>query len=219
MSTTTMNIEITKRNVSGSKAVRKLRHEGFIPGIIYGNTNAQHEEPILVQINKKELSQICKTTSFSGHIFNVNIDGKNLNVLSREVQYDVVTDEPIHVDFQKISDDTTVKVHIPIEFINEDKSPGIKRGGILNVVMHKIECLCRITNIPEKLYVDLTNYEIGQSLHLNNIEKPKDVSFSHKDLSIVVATIVTSKAADSNENNNSSTNESDSSSGNTTEIN
>lgn len=184
------NLEITKRDISGTKCVKKLRHNGVTPGIIYG----KGYEPVCIQMNSKVLSQICKTSSLTGQIFDVEIDNDKFKVISRDIEYNVVTDEPIHVDFQRISEDTTIKVSVPIEFINDDKSPGIKRGGVLNVVLHKVDCICKADSIPEKLQIDMTGCEIGESFHLDKISLPSDVSFAYKNDKIVVATIVMSKS-------------------------
>ncbi len=185
-----VDLVITKRESCGTRASKKMRHDNCIPGVIYGKDC----EPILVQVDKKNITQFCKTTSFIGQIFDVNIDGKKFKVISRDIQYNVVTDEPIHADFQKISKDTTVKVAIPVEFINEDKSPGIKRGGVLNVVLYKVDCMCKVDSIPEKLHIDMTGREIGDSCHIDMIKLPNGVTFAYKDKNVVVATIVMSKA-------------------------
>ena len=132
------NIIVTERSASGKKSARKLRHEGFIPGVIYGDNRA----PILVSVGEKELVAECYTTAFLGRVIETKIGSTIEKFLPKEIEFDPVSDRPVHIDFLRISKNSKVKVSIAIEFINEDKSPGIKKGGLVNIVVHKLECFC-----------------------------------------------------------------------------
>lgn len=184
-----IELKITKREVSGKKAMRKLRHEKIIPGIIYGGDFA----PILVSVDEKTLSLVCYSLSFFGHVINVSIDAVDFKVLPCDVSFDAVSEKPLHVDFRRISEDEKVKISIPIEYENEDKCIGIKKGGVLNIVVHKLECYCSPDFIPEKIVIDLAAKGIGESFTIENIALPDGVEPIHAEKIGVLATIVLKK--------------------------
>jgi large subunit ribosomal protein L25 len=182
----TSNIKIIKRECVGKNEARRLRYGGFVPGVIYGDS----KEPTLVAIDAKELAAECYSSAFLGHIIEATIGEVSERFLPKKVAFHPVTDLPIHVDFQRIAKDSKVKVGIAIEFSNEDKAPGIKRGGVLNVVVHRLECHCSPDAIPEKIVVDLSGTEIGDSILLQNVQLPPGVSVANAEKDSIIATLV-----------------------------
>lgn len=189
------NIIVTERTSSGKKAARKLRHEGFVPGVIYGDDKA----PVMVSVGEKELIAECYSLSFLGHVIEAKIGSKTEKFLPKEIEFDPVTDRPVHIDFLRVSKNSKVKVSIAIEFVNEDKSPGIKKGGIVNVVVHKLDCFCSPDAIPEKLSIDLSGKDIGDGFLLENMELPEGVSPVNPERDSVIATIVGSNVGSDDE--------------------
>lgn len=183
------NLIVTERKTSGKKVARKLRHEGYVPGVIYGDEKA----PVLVSVGEKELIAECYTSAFLGHVIEAKIGTKLEKFLPKQIEFDPVTDRPVHIDFLRVSKNSKVKVSIAIEFVNEDKSPGIKKGGIVNVVVHKLECFCSPDSIPEKLTIDLSGKDIGDGFMLDNLNLPKGVTPVNAERDAVIATIVATK--------------------------
>lgn len=183
------NLVVTARSANGKKAARKLRHDGYVPGVIYGDEKA----PVLVSVGEKELIAECYASAFLGHVIEAKIGTKLEKFLPKQIEFDPVTDRPIHVDFLRVSKNSKVKVNIAIEFVNEDKSPGIKKGGIVNVVVHKLECLCSPDAIPEKLTIDLSGKDIGDGFMLSNLALPKGVTPVNAERDAVIATIVSAR--------------------------
>lgn len=183
------NLIVTERSASGKKSARKLRHEGFVPGIIYGD----NKEPVMVSVGEKELVAECYSLSFLGHVIEAKIGSHTEKFLPKEIEFDPVTDRPVHIDFLRVSKNSKVKVSIAIEFVNEDKSPGIKKGGIVNIVVHKLDCFCSPDSIPEKLVIDLSGKDIGDGFLLENMKLPEGVSPVNPERDSVIATIVGSK--------------------------
>lgn len=198
------NIIVTERTSSGKKAARKLRHEGFVPGVIYGDDKA----PVMVSVGEKELIAECYSLSFLGHVIEAKIGSKTEKFLPKEIEFDPVTDRPVHIDFLRVSKNSKVKVSIAIEFVNEDKSPGIKKGGIVNVVVHKLDCFCSPDAIPEKLSIDLSGKDIGDGFLLENMELPEGVSPVNPERDSVIATIVGSNVGSDDETSSEGSTES-----------
>lgn len=182
---------ITKREVSGKREMRKLRHEGLVPGVIYGD----NQEPTLVAVGEKELIAECYSLAFLGHVIEAKLGSKTEKFLPKEIEFHPVTEMPIHIDFQRISKDSKVKVSIAVEFINEDKSPGIKKGGVINFVVHRLECFCSPESIPEKIVLDLSGKEIGESFVLENMTLPEGVVPVNAERDAVLATLVGSRVS------------------------
>ncbi|MDR2074671.1 MAG: 50S ribosomal protein L25/general stress protein Ctc [Holosporales bacterium] len=183
------DLNITERTPGGKKEARKLRHNGLVPGIVYG----AGMEPISVSMDEKALKRVCFSSSFFGHVINIKLRGKAEKILPRDIDFHPVTDIPIHVDFQRVSEDSKVKIHVSIEFINEDKSIGIKKGGVLNLVVHQLECLCPADNIPEKFVLDLSGKDIGDSFGIDDIKFPSGVTPAHPERDSIIATLVGSR--------------------------
>lgn len=190
-----INLNITVREKTGKKAARKLRHENLVPGIIYGD----NKEPTLVQIGEKELLASCYTLAFLGHLIDVKIGSETQKVLPRDVSFDVVTGMPIHVDFQRIAKGAKLKINVPVEFENEEKSPGMKKGGVVNFVVHSLECLCPVEAIPEKIVIDMSGKELGHSFTLDHVKLPAGTEAVNPERDHIIATIVAPRTGASEE--------------------
>jgi large subunit ribosomal protein L25 len=159
-----MNIlKATKRNTVSSGQINKLRAEGFIPAILYGGK----ENNLKISLKKLQIQEIIKTETFMSEVFNLDIDGNSEKALPREIAYDPVSDEPIHIDFIRIIKGSKIVLEIPVRFINSEKSSGLKKGGVLNIVRRKVELKCPTENIPNEIIVDLENTEINTSLKIS----------------------------------------------------
>ena len=173
------------RNRAGKGAARATRREGRVPGVIYGN----NQDPVLISLDPIELMKQINVTGFFARVYEVEVVGEKHRVLARDLQLDPVSEQPIHIDLMRFSATTRVNVEIQVNFENEDKCPGLRMGGVLNVVRFMIELRCRPDNIPETLTADLSGLEIGDSLHISAIELPEDVELTITDRDFTVATI------------------------------
>jgi len=179
------SFEANIRNSSTKGEVNKLRNTGFIPCILYGGKEANQK----ISINKKNFKNLVKSENFLSNVLNLNIEGKEEKVLPREVKFDPVSDEPLHVDFLRIIKGGIVILEIPVKFINNEKSPGLKKGGVLNIVRRKVELRCPTENIPLELIVDLDNTEIGTSIKISSIKLPENVTPTIQGRDFVIATV------------------------------
>ena len=170
---------------AGKGTARSSRRDGRIPAVIYGNK----EDPVLVTIERRTLEQELHKPGFFTRLMDVAVDGATHRVLPRDMQLHPVSDAPMHVDFLRYSADRTITVEIPVTFVNEEECPGLKVGGVLNVVRHFIEVSCTADRIPEGFVLDLTGLEIGDSMHANSISLPEGVEFSITDRDFTIATI------------------------------
>lgn len=185
MSSENNTIEASTRETKTKSDLNKLRSDGFVPGILYGDI----EKNISLSVKKSTLDYFLKTTNFKSKVFKINIDGKEYEVLPRDIEFDNISNQPIHVDFQKLSKNTKVVVWIPVKFLNEEKCPGLKMGGVLNIVRRKVELSCPADNIPSELIVDLLEREIGESIHISAIKLPEGVLPTIKDRDFTIATV------------------------------
>lgn len=174
------------RTRSGKGGARAERREGRIPGVLYGDK----KEPENVSVDYRTIYQQLHTGHFQSTIFLLDVEGKKTRVIPRAVQLDPVRDFPIHVDFLRLSKDALVTVEVPVRFLNEAASPGLKRGGVLNIVRHEIPVRCPADAIPDHFEVDLTGLEIGDSVHISAIKLPEGVRPTITDRDFTVATIV-----------------------------
>ncbi len=165
---------------------KTLLRKGLIPGIVYGKDS----EPKKIAFENKILDKLMHSGSFYSKIIDIEIEGKLEKILPKQLQYHPVTDKLIHFDFLRVSDDTKVTVEIPVEFLNQDICPGIKKGGVLNLVRRLVELSCNANKIPEKLQFDLKDSEIGDAVKISNIELPEGVNPTITDRDFVVATLV-----------------------------
>jgi len=182
-----MNIlKATKRASASTGQVNKLRSAGFIPAVLYGGKKSN----LNISLKKLHLQDIVKTETFLSKVFDLDIDGNPEKVLPRDIAYDPVSDEPIHIDFIRITKGSVLNLEIPVKFINSDKSPGLKKGGVLNIVRRKVELKCPTENIPNEIVVDLDNTEINTSLKISSVKLPENVVPTIADRDFVIATVV-----------------------------
>ncbi len=180
-----MNLEANIRNTKTKGELRILRSKGNVPGVVYGGKEQNQN----VSFSKKILKTLMEKENFLSNIITLNVDGKEQNVLPREIIFDTLTDEPIHVDFLRIVKGGSVILEIPVKFINNENSPGLKRGGVLNIVRRKVELKCPTENIPSELIVDLNEADIGTSFKISSIKLPDNVVPTIKGRDFVVATL------------------------------
>jgi large subunit ribosomal protein L25 len=181
MNTLDANIRDTKTKGDLSS----LRNNGGVPAIIYGG-EAQNEK---ISISKKLLKTLIEKENFLSNIVTLNVDGKPQNALPREIKYHIVTDEPIHVDFLRVVPGVKIRIEVPVQFINHEKSPGLKRGGVLNIVRRKVELRCPSEKIPENLVIDLDGVDIGESFKISSINLENDVTPTNQGRDFVIATL------------------------------
>lgn len=188
--TQTPELTAVVRDRAGKGAARAVRREGLVPGVIYGGK----QEPLLISMAYKELMKEVETGRFLSTVYTLDVDGKKVPVLPRDVQFEPVRDFLIHVDFLRIVKDTRLAVAVPVVFINEELSPGIKRGGVLNTVRHEVELECPADAIPDEITIDLTGTDIGDSIHISSVKLPENVSPVITDRDFTIATIATPAA-------------------------
>ena len=179
------SLEANTRNTKSKGDVRSLRLNGNVPAIIYGGSE-QNEK---VSVSKKILKTLLNKEGFLSSIIALNVDGKSQNVLPREVEYNVLSDEPTHVDFLRVLPGVKIKIEVPVNFINDEKSPGLKRGGVLNIVRRKVELKCPSEKIPENLTIDLDGVDIGESFKISSIKLDPEVSPTIQGRDFVIATL------------------------------
>ena len=179
------SLEANVRNTKTKGELNSLRNNGNVPAIIYGG-EAQNEK---ISISKKILKLLIENENFLSSIITLNVDGKTQKVLPREIKYDIISDEPIHVDFLRIVAGVKVKIEVPVKFLNHDKSPGLKRGGVLNIVRRKVELNCPSEKIPENLVIDLDGVDIGESFKISSINLDSEVSPTIQGRDFVIATL------------------------------
>ena len=179
------SLEASIRSTNTKGEVNSLRQKGGVPAIIYGGT----EENQKISLSKKQIIFLIEQENFLSNMINLNINGQSIKVLPREVSYDNLTDDPIHIDFLRIVKGAKIIIEIPVRFINNEKSPGLKRGGVLNIVRRKIELKCATENVPNELVVDLEGLEIGTSIKISSISLPENVTPTIQGRDFVVATV------------------------------
>lgn len=173
------------RERAGKGAARATRRTGRVPAVIYGNK----QDPVMISLDPVELNHQLDGPGFFSRVFEVAVSGDKHKVLARDLQLDPVTDRPIHVDFMRFSATTRVNIDVAMAFVNEEASPGLKRGGVLNIVRHTVEMLCAPDGIPEQIELDLTGLEIGDSIHAGVLELPEGVELIISDRDFTIATI------------------------------
>ena len=178
-------LEANIRNTKTKGELSSLRDSGNVPAIIYGG-EAQNEK---VAISKKLLKSLIEKENFLSSIITLNVDGKEQNVLPKEIKYHIITDEPIHVDFLRVVPGVKIKIEVPVKFINHETSPGLKRGGVLNIVRRKVELKCPSEKIPENLVIDLDGIDIGESFKISSISLDQDVAPTIQGRDFVIATL------------------------------
>ncbi|ODT32184.1 MAG: 50S ribosomal protein L25/general stress protein Ctc [Kaistia sp. SCN 65-12] len=195
MSQASYELKAEAREQVGKGSARAVRRDGKVPAVIYGDK----QPPLAIALSYKEIFYKIHGGGFLTTVATIDVDGKKIQVLPKDYQLDPVRDFPLHVDFLRVGKNTLVSVDVPVRFINEEKSPGIKRGGVLNVVRHEVEFQCPANAIPEFITVDLDGAEIGQSIHISSVKLPEGVKPVISDRDFTIATIAGSSAMKSGE--------------------
>ena len=178
-------IQATIRETKTKGQVNDLRNTGNVPGIVYGGDLPNEK----ISITTKELKNLINNENFLSNVISINLDGKEQKVLTRNISFDTVTDEPIHFDLMRIVKGGKIILEIPVKFLNNELSPGLKRGGVLNIVRRKVELKCPAENIPTELVVDLEGLEIGTSIKISSINLPENVTPTIQGRDFVIATV------------------------------
>ena len=178
-------LEANIRNTKTKGELNTLRSQGNVPAVIYGGQDKNQN----ISVSKKTLINLLERDNFLSNIIKLKIDGKDQNVLPRDIKFDILSDEPTHVDFLRIVKGGKVILQIPVKFINSDKSPGLKRGGVLNIVRRKVELKCPTESIPNELVVDLEGLDIGSSIKISAINLPENVTPTITGRDFVIATV------------------------------
>ena len=179
------NLKAIKRDSTSSGSNNKLRSEGLIPAILYGGKDSNQN----ISVKKKEIQSLVYSETFLSKVLELDIDGKKEKVIPRDVAFHVVSEEPIHIDFMRIVAGKKIILEIPVKFINHPDSPGLKRGGVLNIVRRKVELKCPAENIPDEIVVDLSGTDIGTSIKISSVKLPENVLPTITDRDFVVATV------------------------------
>jgi len=181
-----ITLEAQARDRVGKGAARATRRAGLVPAVIYGDK----KEPVAISLDPKVLTRAYLRGGFLSHLVDLKLGDGTHRTLPRDVQLHPVTDEILHVDFVRVGAGTRTHVNVAVTFDNQDKSPGLKRGGVLNIVRHEVELVCAADAIPERLHVDVTGYDIGDSIHISAVKLPEGTSPAIADRDFTIATIV-----------------------------
>ena len=179
------NLKAIKRENTSTGSNNKLRASGYIPAVLYGGKDPNQN----ISISKKEISTIINSDTFLSKVLEIEVDGKKEKVIPRDIAFNVVSEEPIHIDFMRVLSGKKIILEIPVKFINHPDSPGLKRGGVLNIVRRKVELKCPAETIPDEIVVDLTGTDIGTSIKISSIKLPENVLPTITDRDFVVATV------------------------------
>ncbi|MFC3099497.1 50S ribosomal protein L25/general stress protein Ctc [Altererythrobacter lauratis] len=190
----TLPAELRER--AGKGASRALRREGRVPAVIYGGK----EEPTTIHVEEKLLMKQLMTGHFMNSLIMIELDGKTIRTQAKDVTLHPVTDRPVHADFLRLAKDAKVDVQVPVVFINEEKSPGLKRGAVLNIVRHELELICDADTIPSEIQIDVTGLDVGDSIHISNVTLPKGSASAITDRDFTIATVVAPSGLKSQDN-------------------
>jgi large subunit ribosomal protein L25 len=190
----TLTLSAEVRDRAGKGASRAIRRQGRVPAVIYGN----NEAPQGIHLEERELMKALMT----GHFMNSVVMINGTRTLPKDVQFHPVTDRPLHVDFLRIGEHSTVTVEVPVRFENEEASPGLKRGGVLNIVRHELELICDAAEIPDEIVIDLKGFDVGDSIHLSHVTLPAGTKSAITDRDFTIATIVAPSGLKSAEGDN-----------------
>lgn len=191
----TLTLPAEARTETGKGASRDLRRSGRVPAVVYGNK----QEPQAIHVEEKLLVRQLGTGHFFNSIVEIEVDGQTLRTLPKDVAFHPVSDRPLHADFLRLSADHKVHVKVPVVFINEEASPGLKRGGVLNVDHHELDLVCSPDSIPNEIVVDLTGLDVGSTIHIGEIKLPAGVTEGSGERDLTVATVVAPSALKSEE--------------------
>jgi large subunit ribosomal protein L25 len=190
-----LTLSAETRERAGKGASRELRRQNRIPAVIYGNK----QEPELIHVEEKALIKLLMTGHFSNSVVELDLGGKKQITIPKDVAFHPVTDRPTHVDFLRIVKGAKVDIEVPVVFINEELSPGLKRGGVLNVVRHELELICDNDKIPDDIQIDVTGFDVGDSIHISNVKLPAGSESKITDRDFTIATIVAPSALKSSD--------------------
>lgn len=188
MSEIVLPVEVRER--TGKGGARETRRNGEVPGVLYGGDRG----PVAIAMKTNAVVKAINSGHFLGQMIEIEHKGERQNVITREVQFHPVRDEPMHIDFYRVEEDSIIAIEVPVRFLNEEKAPGLKRGGVLNVVRHAIEVNCPAGSIPEAIEVDLTGYDIGDSVHISSVTLPENVVPTITDRDFTIVTVQGSRA-------------------------
>lgn len=197
----TLTLPAETRERAGKGASRALRREGRTPAVIYGG----NEEPLAIHVEEKLLIKQLGTGHFFNSIVELEVGGKTVRTLPKDVAFHPVNDRPLHADFLRLSANATIHVNVPVIFANEEASPGLKRGGVLNIVRHELELICQADKIPDDIAIDVTGLEVGASIHISHVKLPEGSKSAITDRDFTIATIVAPSGLRSEEGDNSKT--------------
>ena len=189
-----LTLSAETRERAGKGASRAIRREGRVPAVIYG----QKQEPLSIHVEEKALVRMLNTGHFMNSVVMIDAGGETTRTLPKDVQFHPVTDRPLHVDFLRISEHATVHVNVPVHFTDEEASPGIKRGGVLNIVVHDLELIVDAAEIPDEISISLAGLEVGDTIHLSQVKLPGGAQ-PVGDAELTIATIVAPSALKSTE--------------------
>ena len=190
-----LTLSAETRDRAGKGASRELRRQNRVPAVIYGNK----QEPELIHVEEKALIKLLMTGHFSNSVVEIELGGKKQITIPKDVAFHPVSDRPTHVDFLRIVKGAKVDIEVPVVFINEDASPGLKRGGVLNIVRHELELICENDKIPDDIQIDVSGFEVGDSIHISHVKLPKGSESKITDRDFTIATIVAPSALKSTE--------------------
>lgn len=185
-----LNLPAEARERAGKGASRALRRDGRTPAVIYGGKEA----PTQIHVEEKELVKQLMTGHFFNSIVNIEVAGKKVRALPKDVAFHPVTDRPLHADFLRLTGDSKVEVQVPVVFVNEAGSPGLKKGGVLNIVRHELELVCPAEGIPTEIQIDVTGKDVGDAIHISEVALPKGVESAITDRDFTIATLVAPSA-------------------------
>ena len=189
------------RDRAGKGASRELRNSGRVPAVVYG----ANQEPLSIHVEEKLLAKMLSTGHFMNSVVMIDAAGKTTRTLPKDVQFHPVTSRPVHVDFLRIGEHSKVTVNVPVRFVDEEESPGIKRGGVLNLVRHDLELSCDASEIPDDIVISLKGLDVGESIHISAVTLPNGVESTITDRDFTIATIVAPSALKSEEGDTTQT--------------
>ncbi|OYW46787.1 MAG: 50S ribosomal protein L25/general stress protein Ctc [Novosphingobium sp. 12-63-9] len=191
----TLTLSAETREREGKGASRQLRRDGRTPAVIYGGK----QEPVTIHLEEKALAKALGTGHFFNSIVELTVGGETFRTLPKDVAFHPVSDRPLHVDFLRLAKNASVHVNVPVIFANEEKSPGLKKGGVLNIVRHELELVCPSDSIPDDIVIDVSGYDIGDSIHISSVSLGAGVTSAITDRDFTIATIVAPSALKSEE--------------------
>lgn len=188
MSDIVVSVEVRER--TGTGGAREARRSGLVPGVLYGGPRGA----VSISVKRNELVKAISTGKLIAQMVDLEHKGERQPVIARDIQFHPVTDEPVHIDFYRVEENSVITLNVPVHFINDEKSPGLKRGGVLNIVRHDIEVRCKAGNIPSEIVVDLTGFDIGDSIHISSVTLPEGVKPVITNRDFTIATVQGSRA-------------------------